>query len=95
MLFMLYTSSLADIIRQHGIDFHLYADNTQLYIVFKSSVDGNLDLAKSKIEACVSDIDAWMTSNMLKMNRDKTELLVLSARHLPQPPIFRFQCVAR
>ena len=25
---------------------------------------------------------------MLKMNRDKTELLVLSARHLPQPPIF-------
>ena len=88
MLFVLYTSSLADIIRQHGIDFHLYADDTQLYIVFKSSVDGQLDLAKSKIEACVPDIDEWMTSNMLKMNRDKTELLVLSARHLPQPPIF-------
>jgi len=35
-------------------------------------------MAKVAMEACVRDIDAWMTANMFKMNRDKTELLVLS-----------------
>ena len=39
------------------------------------------------MEACVCDIDAWMTVNMLKMNRDKTELLVLNVRHHPLPPL--------
>ena len=44
-------------------------------------------MAKVAMEACVRDIDAWMTANMLKMNRDKTELLVLKARHRPLPPL--------
>ena len=38
-------------------------------------------------EACVRDIDVWMTVNMLKMNRDKTELLVLNGRQRPLPPL--------
>jgi len=37
--------------------------------------------------ACVSEINSWMVSNKLKVNRRKTELLVLSARHLPPPSI--------
>ena len=64
MLFSLYTSALADLIRKHNMDFHLYADDTQLYIVFKSSIEGHLELAKSKIETCVRDIDLWMSQNM-------------------------------
>ena len=39
------------------------------------------------MEACVCDIDVWMTVNMLKMNRDKTELLVLNGRQRPLPPL--------
>ena len=62
---------------------HLYADNTQLYLTFKLS----LEMAKVAMEACVRDIDTWMTANILKMNRDKTELLVLKARHRPFPPL--------
>ena len=44
-------------------------------------------MAKVAMETCVRAIDAWMTANMLKMNRDKTELLVLKARHRPLPPL--------
>ena len=44
ILFMLYTSPLGDIMRHHNVDFHLYADDTQLYITFESS---SADLAKS------------------------------------------------
>lgn len=87
MLFLLYTSPLADLIRKHNMAFHLYADDTQLYIDLKSSIEGHLELAKSKIETCVRDIDLWMSKNMLKMNREKTELLILNAQHRPQPSV--------
>ena len=33
------------------------------------------------------DIDAWMTENKLKMNRDKTELVVLNASHRQPSPL--------
>ena len=75
ILFLLYTSPLDDIMRHH---------DTQLYLAFKSST---ADLAKLAIEDCLRDIDAWMTVNMLKMNRDKTELVVLNASHRPPPPL--------
>ena len=34
-LYLLCTTPLAEIIRSHGLDYHLYADDTQLYISFK------------------------------------------------------------
>ena len=33
------------------------------------------------------DIDAWMTVNMHKMNRDKTELVILNASRRPPPSL--------
>ena len=39
------------------------------------------------VEACVSDINEWMTDNKLKLNNDKTELLILHAHHRPSPSL--------
>ena len=52
--------------------FHFYADDTQIYFSFDS-------------EACVKDVSDWMSSNKLKLNSDKTELLLIASRFRPRP----------
>lgn len=92
ILFLIYTSPIGDILRKHGIDFHLYADDTQLYITFDTSSLQEMEQAKRKVEACVYDIDNWMTTNKLKLNTDKTEVLLLSAAHRPRPSFDSLRC---
>ena len=71
VLYLLYTAPLAIVIRSCGLDYHLYADDTQLYFALKS-VD--VDAAKSRVENCISAICRWMDLNELKLNHDKTEV---------------------
>ncbi|XP_058233510.1 probable RNA-directed DNA polymerase from transposon BS isoform X2 [Hemibagrus wyckioides] len=73
MLFSLYMLPLGAIIHKHGISFHCYADDTQLYVSAKSDERHQL----IKIEECVKDIRHWMATNFLLLNSDKTEVLVL------------------
>ena len=56
---------LAEILRSHGLDYHFYADDTQLYISFK---DCDVDVARLRVENCVADICHWMEVNELKLN---------------------------
>ena len=65
------TASLAAIARKHGLKCHFYADDTQLYITLE------------RIEKCIEEIAAWMKSNFLKLNGDKSEYLIFgSAKNL-------------
>ena len=50
MLFSLYIAPIGDLLRSLDIDFHLYADDTQLYVTFKSNNSDDLIAAKLKIE---------------------------------------------
>lgn len=86
ILYVLYTAPLGDIIRSHGLSFHFYADDCQVYVSFEPTPEGTA-AAISTIEACARDVDTWMLCNKFKLNRGKTELLVLSAQHRPRPHI--------
>ena len=46
------------------------------------------DALQSKLvtEGCIQDVQQWMIVKKLKLIGDKTELLVLAARHRPRPP---------
>ena len=77
ILYLLYTAPLAEIVRSHGLDYHFYADDTQLYISFK---DWNVDVARLSVENCVADICHWMDVNELKLNRDKTEIMLIYSK---------------
>ena len=78
ILFTMYTTPLGNIIRKHESNFHLYADDTQLYISFPPGVSVSKETALSCLEACIKDIKIWMTTNLLKLNDDKTELIVIT-----------------
>ena len=79
-LYLLYTSPVANIINFHKLQYHLYADDTQLYISFKTDCSYDLSLAKRRVECCVNDIDCWMVNNGLKLKQDKTELVFVSSK---------------
>ena len=85
LLYVLYTSPIADIINLHNLHYHLYADDTQLYVTFKTDSNEDLQSVKSKVEDCARNIDCWMVDNGLKLNQDKTELIVISSKYRPEP----------
>lgn len=88
---MLYTSAVADIIKSHDLQYHFHADDTQLYINFKTDSADDACLAKSRVEHCVEEIDRWMISNKLKLNNDKTKLIVFSSKFRPRPYLSNVQ----
>ena len=88
MLYLWYTSPLGDIVREHGLSFHFYADDSQLYTYFSCNDTSDLVAATQRLEKCVTDSNLWMTTNRLKLNNDKSEFLFLHSRfrHLLSPP---------
>ena len=76
LLFLAYISPLRDIIRRHGLDFHLYADETQLYLTFDYQ---NSLHALDSIQTAIIDIKDWLLLNMLKFNTSKTDLCIFGS----------------
>ena len=87
LLYLLYTSPLADIIERYNLEYHFYADDTQLYVAFKTDCLDEMLECKTTIEQCVRDIDSWMVINKLKLNQDKSEVVLISSRYRPRPPL--------
>ncbi len=79
--FCLYLLPLGAILKHHGIGYHIYADDTQLYISFKCI---NPSASLPKLNGCISDIRVWMIKNKLKINDSKTEFIVFRSPQVKQ-----------
>ena len=75
--FCIYSGPISQIVHSHGLEVHLYADDTQLYIFF--SIKKCIHEPLQKVESCINDISNWMCMNKLKLNDEKTEYMVLSS----------------
>jgi len=71
-LFIMYTADLEEKADEHSINYHAFADDTQLNEHCRCD---DMPTAVGKLEYCVTDINHWMPAHRLKQNTVKTELL--------------------
>ena len=88
--YSIYTVPVGDIARHHGVNYHVYADDTQLHVSFDPSDLLELEnaLRHTVLQNCTKDIKIWMNVNKLKLNESKTEFFVAASlyyeKHLPE-----------
>ncbi|XP_068507191.1 uncharacterized protein [Syngnathus scovelli] len=81
ILFNIYMIPLGDIIRKYNISFQCFADETQLYMPLSMTDPPDC----CNLEACLAEIKQWMSLNFLRVNPEKTEMLIIgpaSYQHL-------------
>ena len=81
MKFCLYLLPRGAILRHHNIGYHIYADDTLLYISLKWK-----DPLESltKLNMYISDIRVWKIKNKFKINDSKTEFIIFRSPLLKQ-----------
>ena len=67
LLFTLYSAPVADIIEEHGLEYTVYSDDTQIYLTCEAP-----SAARSRIENCVDKIRIWMNENYLVLYGSKS-----------------------
>ena len=77
LLYTLYTAPLGKIIRKYDLNYHFYADDTQLYLSIEPA---NVNDLIFSLEQCIEDVKTWMHVNKLKLNDDKTEAVLINPK---------------
>ena len=77
---VLYTFPVFAIVISHSLSHHSFSDDNQLYVTGPASELSNL---VSSSQSCISQLKSWMNVNKLKLNEDKTEMILIS----PPKPI--------
>ena len=62
------------------MQFHMYADDCQLYTTFEAS---DINQTALNMEILIDDIRGWYSENMLKRNDSKTEMMVIRSKFRP------------
>ncbi|KAF7646176.1 hypothetical protein LDENG_00192120, partial [Lucifuga dentata] len=72
LLFNLYMFPLRQILQDCGVPYHIYADDTQIYLALSPSDYGPVD----SLCLCLEKVIKWMLQNFLQLNKDKTEIII-------------------
>ena len=80
LLFILYTNGLSDVCKEFNLKIHSYADDTILYLGFNPLSEFNT--VSGTLQKCLRKIETWMSHNFLKLNLDKTQLLICGKKSL-------------
>ena len=73
----MYIKPLSAIIDSHSIMHHSFADDLQLQM---SAPPDRISELLHSIQSCISDVKAWPTAKMPKLNDNKTELMLVTSK---------------
>ena len=76
ILFSMYFKTLSAIIDIHSIIHHSFADDLQLQM---SAPPDRISELLHSMQSCINDVKASETANMLKLNDNKTELMLVAS----------------
>ena len=82
LIFTLYLAPVGNIIWHHGLQFHIYADDMQLYVAFNPQTLVPLAVTKQSVVTCIWELCTWIICNRLQFNDDKTKALLLCNQRL-------------
>ena len=77
ILFTMYIKPLSAIIDSHSIIHHSFADDIQQQM---SAPPDRISELLHSMQLCIGDVNALATANMLKLNEDKTELMLVTSK---------------
>ena len=77
LLFKLYACKLFEVVGRRLPSVHTYADDTQLYLLFKPE---SASSAQDAVDAMEHGIRAWMLWDKLKISDGKSEFMVIGTR---------------
>ena len=73
----MYIKPMPAIIDSHSIIYHSFADDLQLQM---SALHDRISELLHSTQSCICDDKAWATANMLKLNDNKTELMLVTSK---------------
>jgi hypothetical protein len=89
ILFTIYMLPLCDLLTRLGLNYHFYADDSQIYMIVESSFNAACDRVQSVafqiVELC----------NSLKVNEDKTEIILFNAKRCQRKPVDTIQILGK
>ena len=80
LLYIIYSSKLFNIIERHPPNSHCYADDSQIYLSFKTDDLSSQQNAITAMQNCIDDIRSWMEHDKLLLNDEKTEFFITGTR---------------
>ena len=96
LLFNIYCLDPADVFRDHSVHYHVYADDTQLYVEFPNEPLEHSTSNAERMSRCITDVKTWLTEHKLALNDKKTEAIritTMSTCH-PRPAVIHVGALA-
>ncbi len=78
-LFSLYMCPLGSICCRYDISYHMYTDDTQIYLPLKVGNEYSLQ----SLLLCLEEVKIWLSKNFLQLNDKKSEIIIFG------PPKFK------
>ena len=80
-MFYAHTTSTADVCMKHHVLVHRFGDDIQLHVSHNPMMYDELKNAKQLRIQCIAEIRVSMLLHQLKLNNEKTKLIVLQLSH--------------